>query len=368
MTERFWKPEGDLFPGVIAILTALIGYYAVSIRRNPAGGELAQPYSGSRIFRVLVWSLRGLMCFYLGLVVYLAAAGGFSLSLGIVKVSAFSLKIPVLTLVLSVILSLLIDRPFRKKILGRLPRLQSPEPRFYVYLLWISFLLALGPIIQVNGREVTYGPYGLLYFGVPGFDGLRAPARFIILVDLALCVLAGFGLAYLLNRLTSPLKKALIVGGVVLPALFEYASFPVNMPSVPTGKDFPKIYHWLAEQPGDFAILEMPIPAVPEDLWREAGYTYFSAYHWKKLVNGYSGFFPPDFNTLYFEKLKGFPDKRTVQVISELGIRYLVIHYKHYPKTERQGILEALQDFHPRIRRLDLPLEAWVFEIHPPVR
>ena len=56
------------------------------------------------------------------------------------------------------------------------------------------------------------------------------------------------------------LETAVIGSGFALLALIEYASFPISMPSVPVGKDFPQVYTWLAQQPGDFAILEMPLP------------------------------------------------------------------------------------------------------------
>ena len=57
----------------------------------------------------------------------------------------------------------LLDRSLRQKIRFHLPRFRSSEPRFYLYLLGLSFLLTLGPIIHFNGREIAYGPYLLLY-------------------------------------------------------------------------------------------------------------------------------------------------------------------------------------------------------------
>ena len=60
-------------------------------------------------------------------------------------------------------------------------------------------LLALGPEIQALGRRVGAGPYLWLFEYVPGFDGLRVPARYLMLVALFLSVLAGIGAASLLT-------------------------------------------------------------------------------------------------------------------------------------------------------------------------
>jgi hypothetical protein len=46
-----------------------------------------------------------------------------------------------------------------------------------------AFLLSLGPEIRSGGRLISeVGPYHFFYWYVPGFDGLRVPARFAMLV------------------------------------------------------------------------------------------------------------------------------------------------------------------------------------------
>ena len=50
--------------------------------------------------------------------------------------------------------------------------------------------------MRSSGRLIgEAGPYHFLYSHVPGFDGLRVPARFAMLVVLFLSVAAGFGAA-----------------------------------------------------------------------------------------------------------------------------------------------------------------------------
>ncbi|MBI5586339.1 MAG: hypothetical protein HY892_21215 [Deltaproteobacteria bacterium] len=218
------------------------------------------------------------------------------------------------------------------------PRFKSPAARFYGLVLVLSFLLCLGPVIQVNGWKIFYGPYLILFNWIPGFDGLRAPARFVVMLHLAVSVLAGWGLAAVLGRIRIPWLRGLTAVGFALLVLFESASFPVRMHYLPYGKDFPPVYTWLARQPEEFALLELPMPGTPDDFWREASYVYFSAFHWKKLVNGYSGFFPPGYLHFYTAGLKGFPSRETLNNIRSLGLRYVVVHSDRYEPKDRERI------------------------------
>jgi len=340
--QKFGKPEGDLFIGLTAFLLLLIGLWAVTRRRKSAERPPLLLDSKPRAVRFLLWSIGGVAFLVFGLIGYLIAVGDFSILAAGLTFRTEGPKIPVLVFMVLIGLGLLLDRSLRHRAISLLPVYQSSEPRFYGYLLLISFLLTLGPIIHFNGQEITYGPYLLLYHWVPGFDGLRVPSRFIIMLDLAVSVLSGFGLARILNRIRSSAFRVLLGTAIALLVLVEYASFPVKMPSVPIGRDFPQVYTWLSRQPGDFALLELPLPAAPDELWREAVYVYFSTYHWKKLVNGFSGFFPPGYNRLYLEDLRGFPSEETLKRMHHLGIRYLIIHSHHYPPAERDKLMTVL--------------------------
>ncbi len=66
------------------------------------------------------------------------------------------------------------------------------EKFFFVGLALVALLLALG------GYSILHG---WLYATLPGFDQLRAPARFIFLLDFGLAVLAALGLNHLLRPL-----------------------------------------------------------------------------------------------------------------------------------------------------------------------
>lgn len=89
--------------------------------------------------------------------------------------------IGLITLMLAAIGLLLPDRPRLK---------DRPLPLFLALLGLIALLLAMG----------GYAPlHGWLYLLAPGFDQMRAPARFILLLDFSLAALAAFGLNHLLE-------------------------------------------------------------------------------------------------------------------------------------------------------------------------
>src|SRR4029078_6868371 len=57
-----------------------------------------------------------------------------------------------------------------------------------------TFLMSLGPEIKAMGRSVRgTAPYAFFYWHVPGFGGLRVPARYGMLTMVFMSVVAGFG-------------------------------------------------------------------------------------------------------------------------------------------------------------------------------
>jgi hypothetical protein len=182
-------------------------------------------------------------------------------------------------------------------------RLSSGTPGSLVGFLWISVviavLFALGPIIVTAGHPVASGPYALLVNFVPGYDGVRVPARFFMLMALFLAVLSGYGLAAISRwwpRWTMPLA-------VVASALILLESWPgpfqtnVRLAAeglqptprvLESGRSLPPIYNYLRDEVEPLIVIEFPFGAPAWDLFS----VYYAGYHRRPLVNGYSGFFP----------------------------------------------------------------------------
>src|SRR5258705_13660421 len=73
-------------------------------------------------------------------------------------------------------------------------RTRAPVAKLPLLLAAAGFVLSFGPVPHVGGRVLWIPlPYALLYFVVPGFSSMRAPARFAALVALGGVGPAGLG-------------------------------------------------------------------------------------------------------------------------------------------------------------------------------
>jgi hypothetical protein len=233
-------------------------------------------------------------------------------------------------------------------------------------------ILSLGP--QPHFFGITFeGPYQILYHYVPGFQGLRVPSRWGMMVSFGLSVLAGYGVLPLLRnpgssernkKYLSFLRAPFLVCGILSALLvMEYNTTPISLHKVPVGEQVPEVYRWLAKQEGDFPIFELPLQSNLQDYWREAPYVYFSTYHWKKLINGYSGFSPP-LAILIHQVMEAFPDETSLQILQRLGTRYLIIHSETYPPWYVRRLLQDLECFNDRLTLREKFGEAYLYEIN----
>lgn len=325
----FPKPEAELFPSFAALLLGAAGLIA-SLRsaQHPSGAApaLGRPWA-------LVYTAFGLFTLYALLSLVILTGYGFS-SLGPVPISAQSLSRSLVFAAMALALLLLV----------------SPRARSFVWA-WLctpyafcalaaaaAFALSLGPTVRTLGRAVrAAGPYALLFAQVPGYDGLRVPARFGMLVMLFLAVLAGFGAASLERRWKHGGAIALVCGLFVL---VEASAAPIGLngsdtppgyamppPRVFTGNQVPAVYHFLRTLPGHVVAAEFPLGE-----WTyELRYVYYSTEHWRPLINGYSGTFPLSYH-LRAEVLRRpelEPD-RAWQALLDAGVTHAVVHEDAY--------------------------------------
>ena len=155
--------------------------------------------------------------------------------------------------------------------------------------LWI---LALGPEPAFNGTPVWYrAPYWFLYQYVPGFDGLRVPARFWAIVTGCLAVLAGLGAERVLRGRWREVRALvicamLVVEGWIAPIHLEPVPEPIGMPAD-------------AE-----TVLEIPAGSPYQD----SAAMYRSLWHGKPVLNGYSGYAPRGYQRLIDAVAQGDAD------------------------------------------------------------
>jgi hypothetical protein len=220
---------------------------------------------------------------------------------------------------------------------------------FFLALGALSLLFAFGP--EIGGR---YNPFYMIPYDLGLLAFTRVPTRFFLLVALSLAVLAGYGVARLAVRASSGRHGSLKVGrltaaGLLVLLLLELLTWNLFVHPIPVWGDVPDVYEWLADQ-GEVRMIELPThalgPAVMYDrdlrlapidifeyLYREGDIMYFSTYHWKQVVNGYSGYSPFSYRRIITE-MQGFPSGRSVNLLRGLGIDYVLWDW-HWVPSQR---------------------------------
>jgi hypothetical protein len=213
-----------------------------------------------------------------------------------------------------------------------------------------AFVMSLGPRIDSHGRTIGgWNVYAAFYDFVPGFDGLRVPARFAMIAALGLATLAGLGAALFERRRHGLAWLALLA--LLIVAESWAAPIPVNINStdyeqaglvplpatVARGSGGPVVYRFLAGLPPSSALIELPFGEVAF----ETRYMFYSTLHWRRLVNGYSGGAPAQ-HSLWAERFRDVLDRPQPawQAVVESRATHIVVHEGSYLEGGGQQISE----------------------------
>jgi hypothetical protein len=194
----------------------------------------------------------------------------------------------------------------------------------------LALITALDGSLGLNG-----GYYPLLYTYVSPYRGLRVPARFSVFVGLSLAVLAGLGLARLLDRRAR--SAAAITAGAVALVLLE--AIPL-MPLERVWPAPPGIYARIAAEPSA-VLAEFPMPTTPAGYFFDTRYLYFSTFHWHPIVNGNSGHFPASYEEL-IERQRDFPSDSSIDYLRSRGVGYIVVHGAFLERSKYAQLRSAL--------------------------
>ena len=186
----------------------------------------------------------------------------------------------------------------------------------------LGFTLSLGP----DG----IGPlYSTLHRFVFGFQAVRAPARFGVLVMFALATLAAVGWRELGRGAHDPHRFRLpppVLAGAIVVATVEFLNVPIPLVEAPRQQT--EIGQWLRREPAPGPVVYLPIgldiestPAMVQSLE-----------HRRPLVNGYSGQ-RPAFYTALADTLSAFPNDEALVALHELGVRFVVTPTPVAPRT-----------------------------------
>lgn len=259
------------------------------------------------------------------------------------------------------------------------------QARAWVLAALVFALFTLGPLLQINGQflfpldnllreqglaqDVTFPmPFALLHY-IPIIKANRVPNRFSVVLSLSLAVLVGFGAYWILTRLASgrvagsqPLASLLLASLVLVIVLFDQVSVPLPL----TDARVPRPYQAIAAEPGDFAVLQLPLG------WRNSFGTwgaertqlqYYQSSHHKRMLAGNISR-APDFKFDYFARIPLFRALTETELYREVDaetlararaqagelmtlydVRYLIVHEPiplRYPYVDTMPATRAL--------------------------
>lgn len=250
-------------------------------------------------------------------------------------------------------------------------RKQLANGRLLLLILWsalFALVLAMGTDLHWLSKPVTIPTPGFLqplleraeipvvlpgyflfqYF--PFYAKLRALMRFGIFVLLFVTAAAGLGSSWLIKRFKpqwQPIVTALLLGMVFLdfyPGVYQEFS----------RVEARRVDHWLAEQPGDGAVIQFPfIQAEDQEQ------TYYTLTHEKPFVGGFFNAFPPKQYQQIFPVMENFPDEASIGLLPELGVQYVLVDGDEY--TDMDEIRRISESMGLQfVTRMD---DQWVFEL-----
>ncbi|MEW6553636.1 MAG: glycosyltransferase family 39 protein [Actinomycetota bacterium] len=240
-------------------------------------------------------------------------------------------------------------------------RIASPRAffLFFVVLGLVCFALSLGP--EPGGLNNIF--YKVMH-KLPFYGFVRFPVRYNIMVLLALSATAGYGCAAFQTLMQSWRGRRwamAVAGAVIVLLLCEFAVVDLPTASVPVAGEVPRVYRDLADIE-DAVVVEAPMPYVADSVTfedplslnfgtldnlflsadREQTATYFSVYHWKKLVNGMSGYYPIFYRRAVVE-MQAFPGTRALDFLRAAGVDHVVAHWDWLPDGTAASTRKALE-------------------------
>ena len=311
---RAWpKPESALFPGITVVALA-----AVAVLHAWRAARFAAWFTAAAV------ALK---------VTLLALLFGWTLRLPVLQITSLGRSILVAAVLAAAALA---SRDVRSAVWRWL---QQPAAILSLIAIF-GAVMSFGTRVSAKGRVVLESaPYGLFYRFVPGFDGLRVPSRFGMVVAFGLAALAALGVAAIRDErrrmLLGLLAWALIVVeflAVPLPINGNSTTYErpglVPLPaSIDAGANAPPVYRFVASLAAPAAILELPFGEPAFDI----RYMFYSTLHWKPLINGYSGGTPSDYALLdtRLQDVSTQPDRAWRPLIDSKAT-HVIVHEAFY--------------------------------------
>ena len=228
-----------------------------------------------------------------------------------------------------------------------------------VAAIWLSLGVHGGPV------------YGWLFDHVPGFNGLRVPARFSSVAIVAVAVLAGAGFAWVLAQLPRRwgIAWSIAIAGIIL-LEGQHGVVLSRVPSADPNRWDRVAYDWLRSSPPG-AALELNVSSMNEFHAFTTLYELEAVRHRHPIVNGYSGWksllqewFAGDASPL--RDPRQLPE--ALRGLRAIGVRYILLHDDTFPTAgEASRMADAIRAQRDQIAEEHRFGGTWAWRLAPPV-
>lgn len=184
-------------------------------------------------------------------------------------------------------------------------------------------VLAFGDTATIGDREVAL-PFSFLRDHVPGFDGIRVPARFLLVGVLGVAILAALGAAEIRRR--APRAIALPVLAALVAVVLVESSVSIETVRVEPRRAGVAVNEALASREAG-TVVELPMrTSVDGAAWPfvEVSRQLAATVDWLPRLNGHSGFEPPG-NPELARAVNAFPAPEALDALDRHEVRYVVI-------------------------------------------
>ncbi|MBF8300675.1 MAG: hypothetical protein HW394_1045, partial [Acidobacteria bacterium] len=195
-----------------------------------------------------------------------------------------------------------------------------------------GLLLSLGPSPPLLGGS-AFAPFSWLA-ALPGFEGMRVPARFAVVVMLGVAGLAAIGCAAVTRAFLS--RRPAVLSALVPLMLMEW--FVVGFPAgKPAPYPVPAIYQ-TPQVRSARSLVSLPEYAGTPEWFNGADYLYYSTVHWRPIVNGFGRAQPVGYSDV-LAHVRNFPS--SAADLRALGVQYVVVHAGRLPDGARDMLAAA---------------------------
>ena len=209
---------------------------------------------------------------------------------------------------------------------------------FWASIGGLFLLFSLGPELRIfNNLTGIILPERIFYEVIPGWDAIRAPARFIVIANISLAILSSYTIFNLMGKkLLSSKIKYIIVFVIIAALLFDYSHLPFDTNEI----IIPEIYDEIKSDNSNFSILDLPLGGHGENsLLSSPAFMFYQTIHEKPIIGGYesrpsnellenhSNYF---LNIFHYASEKDVPEEylsnSALTNMKKLNIKYVIMH------------------------------------------